>query len=379
MKKIAIVFGTRPEIIKLAEIIKLLKADKAVKTLLVFTGQHYDYNLFEVFMKELELPNPDINLGIGSGTQAYQVGTVLMKLEEFFSKQKPDIVIALGDTNSVFGAALAAEKMKIPFAHVEAGIRSFDRTMAEEVNRVLADQISSYCFAPTQTAVENLHNSEAFKHNIILTGNPIVEVVQKNLERAKNSKIIEKLGLEPEKFGVLTMHRAENVDSREKLENMLDALKSIETTIVFPAHPRTLSRIKKFGMQEKFDSIKNLRIVEALGYFDFLHLCANSRYILSDSGGIQEEASVYKKFVVVLRENTERPEILEKFAVLTGFDEQKITGAIKKIERNFDSLQADLAKIDSPFGDGNASKRIVEKILDAVNEDVPKGERREAE
>jgi UDP-N-acetylglucosamine 2-epimerase (non-hydrolysing) len=366
MKKVAIVFGTRPEIIKLAEIIKLLKKEKNVQTLLVFTGQHYDYNLFGIFMKELELPEPDINLGIGSGTQAYQVGTILMKLEEYFQKEKPDIVTALGDTNSVFGAALAAEKAHIPFAHIEAGIRSFDRSMPEEVNRVLTDQISSYCFAPTKTAVKNLHNSEAFKHRIFLTGNPIVEVVKNNLKKAEKSQILGQLKLENEKFVVLTMHRAENVDSMEKLEKIANALKGIKWPIVFPMHPRTKARLADFGLKEKFDSIENLKIVDSLGYFDFLDLCANSRYILSDSGGIQEEASVYKKFVIVLRENTERPEITGKFAVLTGFHDRKISAEVEKIEKNYSALKKRLEKIKSPFGDGKASQRIVEKILGAI-------------
>jgi UDP-N-acetylglucosamine 2-epimerase (non-hydrolysing) len=365
-KKIAIVFGTRPEIIKLAEIIRLLKKEKSVQALLIFTGQHYDYGLFGIFMKELELPEPDINLGMGSGTQAYQVGTILMKLEEYFQKEKPSIVMALGDTNSVFGAALAAEKAHIPFAHIEAGIRSFDRSMPEEVNRVLTDQISSYCFAPTKIAVENLHKSEAFKHRIFLTGNPIVEVVEKNLKKAEKSQILGQLNLENEKFVVLTMHRAENVDSREKLESIANALQAIKWPIVFPMHPRTKSKIGEFGLNEKFESIKNLVAVEPLGYFDFLQLCANSRYILSDSGGIQEEATVYKKFVVILRENTERPEILEKFGVLTGFDEKKIATAVRKIEKNYSALEKKLLKLPCPFGDGKASRRIVEKLMGAV-------------
>ncbi|MDD5163416.1 MAG: UDP-N-acetylglucosamine 2-epimerase (non-hydrolyzing) [Candidatus ainarchaeum sp.] len=366
MKKIAIVFGTRPEIIKLAEIILLLKKEKSVQALLVFTGQHYDYGLFGVFMKELDLPEPDINLGIGSGTQAYQIGTMLMKLEEYFQKEKPDIVTALGDTNSVFGAALAAEKAQIPFAHIEAGIRSFDRSMPEEVNRVLTDQISSYCFAPTKTAVENLHKSEAFKHRIFLTGNPIVEVVEKNLERAGKSQILGQLNLEKEKFVVLTMHRAENVDSREKLENIAIALQAIKWPVVFPMHPRTKAKIAEFGLKEKFECIKNLVVAEPLGYFDFLQLCANSRYILSDSGGIQEEATVYKKFVIILRENTERPEILGKFGVLTGFNAKKIIAAAGKIEKDYPALKKKLEKRNCPFGDGNASRRIVEKIAGAV-------------
>ncbi|MDD5148089.1 MAG: UDP-N-acetylglucosamine 2-epimerase (non-hydrolyzing) [Candidatus ainarchaeum sp.] len=366
MKKIAVVFGTRPEIIKLAEIIPLLKRKKNVQTLLVFTGQHYDYNLFGIFMKELGLPEPDINLGIGSGTQAYQVGTILMKLEECFAKEKPGIVAGLGDTNSVFGAALAAEKMKIPFAHIEAGIRSFDRTMPEEVNRVLTDQISSYCFAPTKTAVKNLHKSEAPGNRIFLTGNPIVEVVQKNLEKSRNSGIMEKLSLKKNEFVLLTMHRSENVDSGEKLESIANALSKIKWKIVFPMHPRARAKIEESGLTEKFNAIKNIVITEPLGYFDFLQLCANSRYLLSDSGGVQEEAAVYKKFVIILRENTERPEILGKFGVLAGFNEKKIISSAGKIEKGFAELEKKLQKIACPFGDGKASRRIVEKLLEAV-------------
>ena len=316
-------------------------------------------------MKELELPEPDINLGIGSGSQGYQVGTILIKLEEFFLREQPAIVAALGDTNSVFGAALAAEKMHIPFAHIEAGIRSFDRSMPEEVNRVLADQISSYCFAPTKTAVANLRKTETMG-KIFLTGNSIVEAVQKNIATAKKSRILEKLGLKRKEFVVLTMHRQENVDSREKLESIANALEKISQQVVFPMHPRTKARLQEFSLKERFEKIKNLMITESMGYFDFLQLCSNSRYILSDSGGIQEEASVYKKFVIVLRENTERPEMLGKFAVLAGFDEKKIIAAVKKIEKNYPALEKRIKKIPCPFGNGKASGIIAEKLAEAL-------------
>lgn len=360
MKKIAIVLGTRPEIIKLAELIRLLRREKGIETMLFFTGQHYDYNLFNVFMEELELPKADINLGISGGTNEGQVFLMRQKLLLSLLQRKPDIVVAEGDTNSVLAAGLAARDAGAKFAHVEAGLRSFDERMPEEKNRVEADRIADFAFAPTKGAVKNLENEGIAKEKIFLTGNTIVEAVQKNLEKASESKILEKLGLKEEKYAVLTAHRQEYVDRKEFLLELLSAAEKIPIEVVCPMHPRTVKKLQEFGLAEKAKAIKNLKIIEPIGYFDFLQLASKSMFLLSDSGGIQEEASVYKKFVIVLRDLTERPEILGKFGSLIGYDSAKIVQESKRIIRDFKKIKAGLLKEECPFGDGKASERIVE-------------------
>jgi UDP-N-acetylglucosamine 2-epimerase (non-hydrolysing) len=362
VKKIASVFGTRPEIIKLAELINILKKKKGVRTKLVFTGQHYDYSLFGVFMRELRLPKIGVNLGISGGTNEYQVREMLRRLLELFSEEKPDIVAAQGDTNSVAAGALAAFFSGTAFAHVEAGLRSFDNRMPEEANRILADTLSDFAFAPTKTAVRNLRASECGRESIFLTGNTIVEAVKRNLKKSAKSRIIEKLGRHREQYALLTAHRQEYVDSKKSLLQLLSAIPQIKTTVVFPVHPRTVKNLKRFGLWKKTLAVKNLRMVKPLGYFDFLRLASESMFIMSDSGGIQEEASVYKKFVIVLRDSTERPEILGKFGVLTGYNAKKIAKEGNRAIKDCLKIKKRLKKLESPFGDGRASERIA-KIL----------------
>jgi UDP-N-acetylglucosamine 2-epimerase (non-hydrolysing) len=357
LKKIAIVLGTRPEIIKLAELIRILKKKKKVKTFLVFTGQHYDYNLCQVFMEELKLPKLDINFGI-SGKPKEQIKKMVSALIAFFEEKEIDTVVAEGDTNSVLAAAIASLCSEARFAHVEAGLRSFDLRMPEEWNRMLADDVSYYAFAPTRLAVKHLKGSAARPEGVFLTGNTIVEAVRKNLKRAGKSKILETLGLERGKYAVLTAHRQEYVDTRKNILELIKALKEIPVEIVFPLHPRTRKMLKKFGLMGKMRAVKNLKIIESLGYFDFLKLASSSVFLLSDSGGIQEEASVYKKYVIVLRDSTERPEILGKFGELTGYNAKKIVKAAKRAIRG----KRNLKKAACPFGDGKASARIA-KIL----------------
>lgn len=360
--KLLIVYGTRPELIKLSEIIRLAELNPGIDSFYVHTGQHYSYSMNKRFLEELDFPKPDVNLEIGSGSQAYQVGVGLMKLEKLFLKEQPDVVIAEGDTNTVLSAALASTKIHIPFAHVEAGIRSFDRNMPEEVNRVLTDQISEYCFAPTKIAVKNLKKEGISNNKIYLTGNTIVEAVQRNLKLAEKSSILDRLSLKSEKYIILTAHRAENVDNKGRISGILRALEQIKEPIIYPIHPRTLKRLKEFNLMEKVENIKNLRLIEPLGYFDFLKLCANSKLVITDSGGIQEECTIYKKPVLVIRDNTERPEILEKFGWLTGCDYKKIIKGYNHIIEDYQKLRQKLRNLNSPYGDGKASERIVSML-----------------
>jgi UDP-N-acetylglucosamine 2-epimerase (non-hydrolysing) len=357
LKRIAIALGTRPEIIKLAGLVRILKRKKGVRTFLVFTGQHYDFNMCQVFMRELQLPKLDVNLGIG-GREKEAVGRMLLALSKFFREKKIDIAVAEGDTYSVLAAALASFQSNIMFAHVEAGLRSFDRRMPEETSRIVADDLAYYAFAPTRTALKHLEKSSARKEGIFLTGNTIVEAVERNLKTAAKSRILEKLGLEKDRYAVLTAHRQEYVDRKGTLTELLEALPRIKIKIVFPIHPRTEKMLKKFGLLEKLRSIENVALTEPIGYFDFLQLASNSLFLLSDSGGIQEEASVLKKFVVVLRDSTERPEILGKFGELTGYNAEKIVRAANRVVENSGKIRRRLKRLKCPFGDGKASQRI---------------------
>jgi len=360
--KIALTLGTRPEIIKLYKLALILKKNKHIKTKIIHSGQHYSYLLNEQFIKELQLPKINKNLEVGSGTHATQVGAMLEKFENEFLKENFDLVIAQGDTNSTLASCLAAQKINIPFGHIEAGIRSFDRTMPEEINRVLTDQISNYLFAPTEIAVYNLQKSEAIQNGIYLTGNPIVEATRENLKKAQKSHILNKLGLKENEYCVLTLHREENTKSKEKMETLLNVIEKIQKQVVYPIHPRSEKTLKDYDLWEKAENIPNLEIIEPLGYLNFLSLCQNSKYLLTDSGGIQEEASIYNKPVIILRENTERPEILNKWGWLTGINEQKILQRIKWIENNNNNILLKMKELHTPFGDGKASKRIANII-----------------
>lgn len=357
--KIATIIGTRPEIIKLSPLIPLF--DKEFEHVFVHTGQHYSYEMDKVFFKEFGLRDPDFTLDVGSGTHAYQTGKIMLGLEELFSKEKVDLVVVEGDTNSVLAAALAASKLHIPIAHVEAGIRSFDRNMPEEINRILTDQISEYCFAPTTIAVKNLEKENIDARRIHMVGNTIVEVTQKTLEMAeKKSRIMEELGLKKEEYVLLTAHRVENVDVRERFLNLGNALEKIDSPIIYPAHPRSLKMLKELDLLSKFEGIKNLRFIKPLGILDFISLSANSRFIITDSGGIQEECTVYKKPILIIRDNTERPEILGTFGKLVGCDTRKIVEESRQILDNYPEIIKRLDKEKSPFGDGTTSKKILD-------------------
>ena len=359
--KIAVVFGTRPEIIKLAELINLLNGKKGVETLLMHTGQHYSYNLSQQFLEELKLPKINVNLEIGSGTHEHQIGEGRRKIGKFLRDERVDLVLAEGDTNSVAAAALAARDTGTKFAHVEAGLRSFDMQMPEERNRILADDIADFNFAPTETAVQNLKNSNAREESIYLTGNTIVEVTKRNLEIAQEkAKILKNLNLERRDYVFVSAHRTEVVDRKEQLECLLEGLQRIPLLSVWPMHPRTRKNLEEFGLMEKAGEMENLKIIEPVGYLDCLMLCSNSKFIVTDSGGIQEEATIYKKPVLITRKNTERPEILGTFGTLVGWDAEKIGNESRKLLENYDEVMERVKNEKCPFGNGTASAKIAE-------------------
>lgn len=361
MKKLVFVFGTRPEIIKLSELIRIAKNSHSFDVVLVHTGQHYSDSMSDIFIEELSLPSPAYNLGAGSGSHAEQLSKMLVELEKVFLKEKPDTVVVQGDTNSVLAGALVASKLSIKVAHVEAGLRSFDRTMPEEINRILVDHLADFNFAPTKTAVANLKNEGVPDSRIFLVGNTIVEVVSNALQLAgKKSVILKDLSLNKNDYVLLTAHRAENVDNRQRLTSLVNSLSKIKLDIIFPAHPRTLKMLETFGLLEQLKAISNVKIIQPVGFLDLLNLAANSKFIITDSGGIQEEASIYKKPVLIIRDNTERPEIIGKFGWLVGCDSEKIVKKANEVLNDYSNLINGIKNLPCPFGDGKASQKILE-------------------
>ncbi|HJH27521.1 MAG TPA: UDP-N-acetylglucosamine 2-epimerase (non-hydrolyzing) [Methanophagales archaeon] len=354
--KISIILGTRPEIIKMSPVIR--ECEKQSLDYFIFhTGQHYSYNLDKIFFEELELPKAKYNLDVGSGTHAKETGMMLIGIEKVLKEKKPDVVLVEGDTNTVLAGALSAAKLHIKVGHIEAGLRSYDRNMPEEINRVLADHVSDYLFAPTEKAKENLLREGIEKNKIFVTGNTIVDAVYQNLEIAKRKvDILNKLNLNPEEYFLVTAHRQENVDVKERLKGILDSLELVyhefNRPIIYPVHPRTMKRIKEFGLEVP----KGIELIEPLGFLEFLQLEANAKLVLTDSGGVQEETCILKVPCVTLRDNTERPETLEVGSnVLVGVNQNKILEGVKKMmdkERNW----------INPFGDGKTGERILKNV-----------------
>lgn len=353
--KIAVVFGTRPEIIKLSPVIRAL-AEKKLNFFIVHTNQHYSSNMDEVFLKELNLPKAKYNLRIGSGTHGNMTGRILIEIEKIFFKEKPQILIVQGDTNTALSVALAASKMNIRIVHVEAGLRSYTY-IPEETNRVLIDHISDICFTPTKKQQQILQKEGIPNKKIKVVGNSIVDAVFQNLKIAeKKSKVLKTLNLKPKKFIILTTHREENVDNKLNLENILKAANEIaeknKIQVIFPIHPRTQKMIEKFGLKIP----KKIKTIPPIGYLDMLILMGNALIILTDSGGIQEEACILKVPCVTLREKTERPETVEVGGnIVVGTDNKKIVTETAKMLKK---------KINwrNPFGNGETGKLIAETL-----------------
>jgi UDP-N-acetylglucosamine 2-epimerase (non-hydrolysing) len=351
---ISIVLGTRPEIIKFSPIIReCMRVGQEFS--IIHTGQHYSYNMDRVFFEQLELPESDYNLEIGSGTHAEQTGKMLIGIERLLLKQKPQVVLVEGDTNTVLAGALAATKLGIKIGHVEAGLRSYDKQMPEETNRTLADHCSDLLFAPTPKSRDTLLSEGIPKQKIFVTGNTIVDAVKQNIRIAnKKRKNItqEKLGLKPQTYFVVTLHRQENVDNPDRLRRIAKGLEKVQKDtgypIVYPIHPRTKKNLEKLGLQ-----LKEIKTTDPLDYLNFLWLESNAKLVLTDSGGVQEETCTLNVPCVTLRDNTERPETLEVGSnILAGTNPDKI---VKCVHLMLEKKR----RWRNPFGDGKAGERIV--------------------
>lgn len=353
--KIAIILGTRPEIIKLSPIIRYCEKEKR-DYFIIHTNQHYSENMDKVFFKELNLPTPKYNLNIGSGGQGDQTGRMLVEIEKILLQEKPNIVLVQGDTNSVLAGALSASKLGIKVGHVEAGLRSYDRTMPEEINRIITDHISDYLFCPTEKQKNILLNEGISEEKIFVTGNTIVDAVNQSLKLI-NKNLLNRYKIKEKAYILLTMHRPSNVDNKQILSKQLDNISKLAKkkglSVIFPVHPRTKKNIELFNISIP----DNFKVIEPLGFIELLCLEKNAKIILTDSGGIQEEACILGVPSLNLRENTERPECVEIGA-------SKIVGSdYKQLEEGYDYYNK-LNKYcwENPFGDGKSSKKMMEII-----------------
>jgi UDP-N-acetylglucosamine 2-epimerase len=345
--KIASVVGARPQFIKAAPVSRELR--KRHTEILVHTGQHYDDCMSAIFFKDLAIPEPDYNLGVGSGGHGWQTGTMLIKLEEVLLEERPDLVLVYGDTNSTLAGALAAAKLHIPMAHVEAGLRSFNRRMPEEINRVLTDHISHLLFCPTETAVRNLA-AEGIHNGVYNVGDVMYDAVLHNIKVAEaHSDILSRLGMTPKAFLLVTVHRPDNTDQPENLEAIVAALNALTEPVIFPAHPRTRKALRNAGCSLN----TNVVLIEPVSYLDMLILEKHARMILTDSGGVQKKAYFFGVPCVTLRSETEWVETVEaRWNRLVGADTDRLLKAIHVFTPDGDRPLL--------FGDGAASPRIVE-------------------
>jgi UDP-N-acetylglucosamine 2-epimerase (non-hydrolysing) len=353
MADIALIVGTRPEIIKMSPVIRALKRDDFV---FIHTGQHYDYNLSLQFIKDLDLPEPDVTFALTHSEPDLQMGEMIIKLHSALKKIRPRIVAVEGDTNSVLAGSISAIKNGIRLAHIEAGLRSYDWRMSEEHNRIAADHMSDILFAPTELSKKNLLD-EKVHGDIHVTGNTIVDAVAQNIKIARSKS---KVDIPSENFILTTLHRAENVDDEATLGNLTYSLIGCPMRVIFPIHPRTVKRLKQFRLYEKVRQAGNITLIPPVGYFDFLALMQQCALIVTDSGGIQEEATcpLIRKRVVLVRKSTERPEAEKAgFVRIAGTDNHDMTVMIDHAINNRLRLPS-----TSPFGDGAAGRKIAELL-----------------
>lgn len=358
MLKLICVCGARPNFMKIAPVCRALARAEGVSLTLVHTGQHYDERMSKLFFEELNIPEPDVNLGVGSGSHALQTAEIMTRFEPVCIEQRPDWVVVVGDVNSTLACALVAAKLGVKVAHIEAGLRSFDRSMPEETNRILTDAISELLFVTEPSGVDNLRREGIAEHRIHLVGNVMIDTLLASRRKAEASRILTLLELTPKQYGVVTLHRPGNVDDPAVFSGILDALKSIATELplIYPVHPRARHNLAALGLVER---IGNLRIMEPLGYLDFLKLMSDAAVVLTDSGGIQEETTILRVPCLTLRANTERP-ITVRLGTnrLTGTDCAAILSAYRDV-RDHPPKQTSMPEL----WDGRASERIAACLL----------------
>ncbi len=361
MAKVVSVVGARPNFVKLAALHPAIA--RRFDHVIIHTGQHYDYEMSKIFFEHLEVPEPDYYLGVGSGTHGYQVGEAVRRTEEVLFRERPNIVVVYGDTNSALAGALAAVKAGFPVAHVEAGLRSFDMSMPEEVNRRVIDHVSSLLFAPTETAVWNLRR-ESVMGEIHLTGDVHVDVLMRWVDVAEErSTIMDKLGVEDKNYVLVTVHRAENVDNPHNLGRIVEVIREVPErygrNVVFPVHPRTLTALRSFSLLERLGDPR-IALIGPLGYVDFIKLLRHAWRVITDSGGVQREAYLLGVPCIVIRDRTEWVDLVESgYVTLTGLDPRKVLAA----------LETDAPR-EGPrdlLGRGNASEKIAEILVNRLD------------
>ena len=357
--KIASIVGARPQFIKLFPLSREIR--KEHEEVIIHTGQHYDENLSEIFFDQLEIPDPDHNLGVGSGTHGRMTGEILIRLEKVLIEEEPDLVIVFGDTNSTLAGALASVKLHIPTAHVEAGLRSFNRRMPEEINRVATDHLSDILFSPTATGTANLRN-EGLVENVFTVGDTMLDAfleIQPVVERYAN--IVQELDLESGGFQLLTLHRQENTDSIENMRAIFDSIIRSGRKVIFPAHPRAVKYLSSYGILDRIET-SNIKLIPPVGYVDFLSLLVHAEKVLTDSGGVQKEAYFAHTPCITLREETEWIETVnDGWNVLVNTDEQRIIDSIRHFSPHGPVRL-------SSFGDGNAARSIVQVLSDLLRQ-----------
>lgn len=356
--KIGIILGTRPEIIKIAPLIEILKKER-ISFFVINTGQHYSFSMNKIFFEELNLPLPDYNLNINSNPDFLLISKMIEKIGKVIKNLKPSIILVQGDTNSTLAGALTSSKLGVKLAHVEAGLRSFDRNMPEEINRIIVDHISDLLFVPTEIAKKNLLNEGIKSKKIFIVGNTIVDSIKKYILFSEKTgyKFIKSLGLIPKQYLLLTIHRKENVDNYIRLKEILNGMKKIKEVskmpIIFPIHPRTQKNVFLFKLN---NLLKSMMVIQPVGYLEFLFLLKESKLVFTDSGGIQEESCILKVPCITLRENTERPETIKIGCnILVGYDREKIING-------FEKMLSKKINWKNPYGDGKTSIKIINVI-----------------
>jgi UDP-N-acetylglucosamine 2-epimerase (non-hydrolysing) len=379
--RIASMVGARPNFMKIAPIVHEIQRAKGIEHRLVHSGQHYDQQMSESFFDELNIPKPDVNLEVGSGSHAFQTAEVMKRFEAVVLEWKPDVVIVVGDVNSTLAAALVASKLRVAVAHVEAGLRSFDMSMPEEINRKLTDAISDLLFVTEQSGIQNLRKEGVAEDKIFLVGNVMIDCLVEHRKIAAKSEILRRLGLQkdgsaPLAYGLLTLHRPSNVDDPEVLRDILSTIAKLseKMPVFFPVHPRSLERIRHFGLGRYLTEEKPTAPTRGIvplapqGYLDFLCLMDHARLILTDSGGIQEESTILGVPCLTLRENTERPVTVEQGTnQIVGRDPKKILAAAARV------LETERGPVKAPeLWDGHAAHRIVKVLLEQFRPDLLK-------